>query len=288
MRVVPGDPVRTMLGEGYNPVAAAELRQQWGLDRPLHVQYITWVGDMLQGDLGRSMQKGLKVSTLIRERLPVTLELVFLSTALSLLLGIPLGAIAGRKPGSLVDAAATSFAGAGIGMPGFLVGVILIMILGIKLRLLPVSGYVPFTQSPAENLERMVLPSIVNAMAFLPVVVQQTRSAVLETYSMAFIAVARSKGLAERAVFSRHALKIVLLPIVTLTGLHIGVMFGSGVITETLFAIPGMGKLLVDSILGLDPIVVQAVVVLVAATVVLASLLVDIVYVYLDPRIKYR
>lgn len=288
MHLIPGDPVDAlMVGETLDAEGVAALRQKWGLDKPVYVQYATWMGRVLKGDLGRSIRTSGETSDELRLRLPITLELVLFSKIISLAVGIPVGAIAGRRPGSKIDAAATAFAGATIGMPSFLIGMVLILVTAIKLQWLPVAGYVPPSENLLEHLKLLVMPSLVLGMAFLPIVVQQTRSSVLEVYGEMFIVTARSKGLAEGRVFSRHALKIVLLPIVTLTGLSIGHMFGSGMIVEILYGIPGTGRFLVESILSRDYVAMQGTVLVIASTVLFFNLFVDVIYVYLDPRIKY-
>ncbi|MBI2866210.1 MAG: ABC transporter permease [Chloroflexi bacterium] len=287
IQLIPGDPVDAMLGQNPDPQAAAQLRAQLGLDQPLHIQYGRWLNNLVHGDLGRSTRSPYKTADEIKARLLPSIELLVLSMVAAWAVGLPLGVYIGRRPGSLLDLIGTTLASVGMGTPNFLLGIIMIYFFALKLDWLSPVGYISPFEDLGQNLKLMVMPVLATSTTFLPSLVQQTRSAVLEVYDEMFIRTARAKGLAERQVLSRHALKIVLFPLVTLTGLRIGAMFGAGVITETLFAIPGMGRLLVDSVAYRDITVVQSVTLLITATVLFANLAVDVLYVYLDPRVKY-
>lgn len=287
IHLIPGDPVDVLLGQQRDPQAVIELRQQLGLDQPIHIQFVKWVGKTLKGDLGSSFRSPQTVKEALFQRFPVTLELLVLSLIWSVVLGIPVGFLVGRRPGTWLDGVGTAMASIGIATPPFLLGILLILALAVNLQWLPVSGYVSPTENLWLNLKLMIMPSLTNGLAFFPVIVQQTRSSVLEVYGEQFITTARAKGASEGRVFARHALKIVLLPIVTLIGLRIGIAFGTGVITEVIFAVPGLGRLMADAIFVRDFPIVQGAVMLVALAVVVSNLLIDVVYVYLDPRIKY-
>ncbi|HEV8633103.1 MAG TPA: ABC transporter permease [Chloroflexota bacterium] len=287
MRLSPGDPVLVYAGEERDPESLAQIRRSLGLDRPLPFQYAAWLTRALQGDLGRSIRTRQSVLEAIAERLPATFMLGGAAVLLSVSVALVVGTLAAVKRNSALDLLATGFTLAGVSLPNFFLGLILILLFALVLRLFPPGGYVRFDQDPTGSLTRLVLPAITLASASMAVNVRQMRSSLLDVLSQDYIRTARAKGLRERAVIGKHALKNALIPVVTLIGLQIGAIIEGAVITETIFFWPGIGKLLVDSIAGRDYPVVQAVVMVSALSFMLTTLLVDLLYAYLDPRISY-
>ena len=267
--------------------ATSPLRVLYGLDKPLPVQYIVWLQHAVRGDLGRSLRTRQPVSEAIIERLPATLELGLAAIALSTSIALIVGTIAAVKRNSFVDLLTSSITLAAVSLPNFFLGLILILVLGLALRMFPPGGYVPFLEDPGDNLRRLVLPAITLATASMAVNLRQVRSSLLDVFSHEYIRTARAKGLRESTVIARHAMKNALIPIVTLIGLQIGSVIEGAIITETIFFWPGVGRLLVDSITGLDYPVVQAVVLVSALSFMLSTLAVDMLYAWLDPRISY-
>ena len=287
VHLTPGDPVRLMLGEDAGPEAVAALRRELGLDRPLLVQYTRWLGQVLTGDLGRSIRTNQPVLDAIVSRLPVTLELAFLSMLLALAVGLPTGILAAIKRNSPVDTASTTVALMGISLPSFFVGILLILLLAQQLRLLPPSGYVPLREDPVQNIKLMIMPAIALGAALAGILSRMMRSSLLEVLGADYIRTARAKGMNDRRTIVGHALKNALLPVVTVVGLQTGALLGGAILTETIFALPGVGRLVVDSIFARDFPMVQVVVLFLALVRVLSNLLADITYVQLDPRISY-
>jgi peptide/nickel transport system permease protein len=287
VHMIPGDPAAAMLGTEAAPEAVAALRQEMGLDQPLHTQYLTWLGKMLRGDLGRSLHARAPVAELLVEKYAATAQLGLVATIISLAIAIPAGIVSAVRKNSLVDYLATVGSLIGVSMPNFWLGITLILFFSLHLRWLPASGYVPFFQAPLENLKYTLLPAITLGTALAAVVARQTRSAMLEVLKEDYIRTARAKGLPERIVVYRHALRNGMIPIVTVVGLQIGRILGGVVITETIFAWPGIGKLVVDGIFARDFPVVQSVTLMMAFTFVVINLVVDLLYGYFDPRIRY-
>ena len=287
LRITPGDPVRTMLGEEPDPATIAALRHEYGLDQPLPVQYLSWLGRLVQGDMGRSLRSRQPVREAIGERLPATLELGLAALALSLSIAIPVGILAAVKRNSGWDIFASGFTLLGVSLPNFFLGILLILGFALYWRIFPPGGYVPPAKGLGDNLRRLVLPAITLATASMAVNMRLMRSSLLDTLLQDYIRVARAKGLSERRVIVRHALKNAFIPVVTVIGIQVGAILEGAFITETLFIWPGVGKLAVDSIAGRDYPVVQGIVLLSALSFMSANLLVDLLYAYLDPRIKY-
>ena len=287
LHLTPGDPVKLMLGEDADPESVAAVRRELGLDRPLPVQYVRWVGDILTGDLGRSIRTNQPVLEAIVSRLPVTLELAFLSMLFALTIGLPTGVLAAIKRNSPIDTASTTVALMGISLPSFFVGILLILLVAERLRLLPPSGYVPFRDDPVQNLKLMIMPSIALGAALAGILSRMMRSSLLEVLGADYIRTARAKGMNDRRTILGHALKNALLPVVTVVGLQMGALLGGAILTETIFAMPGIGRLVVDSIFARDFPIVQGVVLFLALVRVGSNLLADIAYVRLDPRITY-
>lgn len=289
LHIAGGDPAALMLGVDATPSDIARVQRELGLDRPLYEQYLTWLGRAAQGDLGRSIQPvRYRVSDLILQGMPVTVQLALQALLLSLAIGIPLGVLAGRKRGSRLDLLALNISAWGISIPSFLLGLILIFLFSLALRWAPSMGYVPPLKDFISNLRYMILPTITLSTYLTAIVVRMTRSSVLEAMSQDFIITARAKGLRELLVVRRHALKVALIPVVTVVGLQFGHILGGSVVIEYIFALPGLGRLTIDAVYARDFPVVQGAVLVMSIGFVLVNLAVDLLYGYLDPRIKYR
>lgn len=283
----PGDPALIILGEDRTPQAIATIHQQLGLDKPLYVQYGIWLGHIVHGDWGRSITTHEPVATAITERLPATLELGIVALVWSLLVAIPLGTIAAVRRGSLTDQIATGITVAGVSIPNFFIGIVLIFVLSVTLRLFPFGGYVPLLQNPLESLRHVALPAIALGTAGAAINMRFTRSSMIEVLNLDYIRTAWAKGASWRRVVFVHALKNALIPVVTIVGIQIGGIIEGAVVTETVFTWPGVGRLAVESIFNRDYTVVQGIVLLAAFSYMFANLLVDVVYAWLDPRISY-
>jgi len=288
LHLIPGDPVLAMLGNEADPRAVRALRQELGLDRPLPVQYVEWLGRVLRGNLSRSIQTREPVARLILERFPATLELAAAALLLGVSGGVVAGVVSARRRDRPPDYLATSLALFGISMPNFWLGILLILLFSLYQGWLPPGGHVGLTVDPLGNLRYLVMPAIVLAVQIAGVVTRTVRSSVLEVLAQDYVRTARGKGLGERPVFYRHALKNALIPVTTVVGLQLGALLGGAVITETIFSWPGIGKFLVDAIFSRDFPIVQGIVLLVTVFFILANLAVDVAYVYLDPRVTYR
>ncbi|OLB01645.1 MAG: peptide ABC transporter [Candidatus Rokubacteria bacterium 13_2_20CM_70_12] len=286
VHALPGDPAVLFLGEEADPETLARFRVRLGLDRPLVAQYAAWLGRALRGDLGRSLRTNQPVAEAILERLPVTLELLVAALSVSLAIAIPMGIVSAVKRNSGVDLVSTVFALVGFAMPGFWLGIILIYVFALLLRWLPPSGWVPLPASVPQNLLSLVLPAFTLGTALAALVTRQLRSGMLEVLRQDYVRTAQAKGLSERLVVGKHALKNALISVVTVVGLQLGGLLGNTIITETLFALPGVGRLMIDAIFSRDFFVVQGVILFLAVGYVLSNLLVDALYSYLDPRIR--
>lgn len=287
LHLTPGDPAVIILGEEATPQSLAALRHELGLDQPLYTQYLTWLAHLASGDLGKSIRTHQPVGEAINERLPTTIELTFLAMVFSLLIAIPSGIISATRRNSASDIAATTFALIGISMPNFFLAILLIFVFSLYLRWFPPIGFTPLTKDLILNLKGMVLPAITLGSATAALVARLTRSSLLEVLSQDFIRTAWAKGLRGRAVIYRHALKNAMIPILTVVGLQVGALLGGAFITETIFALPGVGRLAIDSIFERDFPLVQGSVLFIATVYLFVNLAVDVLYAYLDPRIHY-
>jgi len=287
LRITPGDPVLVYAGEERDPVALEALRHEYGLDQPLPLQYVVWVEHAIRGDLGRSLRTRQPVTQAILERLPKTLELGVAALIISVGVALVVGTLAALRRNSPLDLIATGFTIAGVSLPNFYLGIILILVFSLAFRVLPPGGYADFVTDPVDNLKRLILPAITLATASLAINLRQVRSSLLDVLSQDYLRTARAKGLGERAVVLRHAMKNSLIPVVTIFGLQIGALLDGAIITETIYFWPGVGRLAVDSIGGRDYPVVQAIVLMSALAFMVSTLAVDILYVWLDPRISY-
>ena len=289
VRISPGDPALVFAGEERDPAALAAIREQMGLDKPLPVQYVVWVTKLAQGDLGRSFQTHQRVLEAITERIPATAELGLAALLFSVSVALVVGIVSAIKRNSLVDLLSTSVTLAGVSFPSFFLGIVLILLFAYVIpgRIFPPGGYIPLTQDVGDNLRRLVLPAVTLATASLAVNLRQVRSSLLDVFGHEYMRTARAKGLRERTVITRHALKNALIPVVTLIGIQIGAIIEGAFITETIFFWPGIGRLAVTAIPSQDYPVVQGVVLVSAFSYMLTTLAVDVLYAWLDPRIKY-
>jgi peptide/nickel transport system permease protein len=287
--LLPGDPALAYIGEANinDKVMYQAVRQELGLDQPIPVQYVKWLGHALQGDLGHSIRTREPAVEGLLARLPVTLELSVLAMAISLAIAVPIGIISAVRPNSKLDMAGTLIAMTGIAVPDFWLAILLIYVMSVWLRVLPSSGFVPLDQGLWPNLQAMVLPSVALGMGLAGVVMRQLRSSLIEVMQQEYVLVARAKGLSEWRVLARHVLKNALIPVVTILGLQTGRLFGGAVLIETIFSLPGLGRLATDSILFRDYPMLEGVVFILAVAVALASLVTDVTYAVLDPRIRY-
>ena len=289
MHALPGDVVLVLLDTvGAGSPAAEKMRQFLGLDRPLHVQYFDWLGDILRGDMGNSLLGGYPVWDLVKSRIPVTVELAALTILLGLSIAIPLGILAAARNGTWVDLLAMQFGQLGISIPNFWIATILILVVAARLQWLPPSGYKPFNDGLGVNLLHMVMPTVSLALPLAAVMTRVVRSAVLEVLSRDYMRVAHAKGLRPRQVLWRHGLKNAAIPIVTVIGLELGYLLGGTVLIEEMFFVPGLGQLTVRALLNRDLPVLQGVLLLYSTAFVFVNLVVDLLYGQLDPRIRYQ
>jgi peptide/nickel transport system permease protein len=287
IHIVPGDPVDVMLGDSQDPVAREALRKELGFDQPVYIQYAQWLGHVLQGDLGRSIRTHQTVVENVAQRLRPSLELAVGAMLMALVIAVPLGIVTATHRNSTIDTAGTGFVLFGICMPNFVLALLLIFVFGVSLHWLPISSYTDPFDNFLSGIKSLTLPSITLGMALAAVIARTLRSSLLETLSEDYVKTARAKGLAESAVIARHALKNALIPVVTVLGLQFGTLIGGTVITEYIFALPGVGRLVVDSVFARDYPLVQGVVLVITVGFIVSNLVVDIVYGWLDPRIRY-
>jgi peptide/nickel transport system permease protein len=287
IHLTPGDPVDAMMAESGDAQAKEALRRELGLDRPVAAQYATWLGRVVRGDFGRSIRNNEPVIENVGKRIAPSLQLALYAMLVAFALAFPIGILSATHRNSPIDGFGTLFALFGICMPNFLLALLLIYLFGVTLRWLPISGYVDPAEDFVGGVRSLTLPAITLGLALAAVVARTLRSSLLETLSEDYVRTARAKGLAEKLVVRRHALKNGLIPVVTVLGLQFGTLIGGAVITEYVFALPGVGRLVVDAVFARDYPLVQGVVLLIALGFVLSNLLVDVLYGWLDPRIRY-
>jgi len=287
VHLIPGDPASVLLGPNATPSQVAQLRAQMGLDKPLHQQYVIWLYRVAQGDLGQSIFLGRSVTRTIVERTEPTFLLVVLSLMVAIAIGIPAGIFAAIRPNTILDRALMMFAILGISIPTFWLGLNFIEVFSVLLQWLPAAGYAPLSTGPWQCLRYMILPALSLGFNQSALIARICRSSMLEVMQQDYIRTARSKGLAERFVIAKHALRNVMVPTITVIGTSFAVLIGGAVVTEIVFNIPGIGMLIISSVLRRDYPVIQGCVLFIAGTYVLINLLVDMIYVYVDPRIKY-
>ena len=287
MYLIPGDPLVSILGPSASPEARARMIKSMHLDDPFWVRYWKWLSGAMHGDLGESIFLGRSVSQAIVERLPVTLYLGIGALIVALVLGLPAGITSALKRNSAIDTAVMALALAGLSTPEFLLGLVLIYVFAVGLGWFPVGGYVPLTQNLLEGLRRLVMPCFTLGVIWAALVARMTRAAMLDVLETDYIRTARAKGLAERSVILRHALRVALIPVTTVIGFVVLLIVSGAFITEIVFSLPGMGNLVVNSVLKRDYPVVQGAMLFITTGTLLINLLIDLLYAYLDPRIKY-
>jgi peptide/nickel transport system permease protein len=285
-RALPGDPFLVLAGEERDPEVIARLRALYRLDDPIFVQFFAWLGQVVQGDFGRSLRTGEPVLGLILQKLPVTIQLATAAMLVALAVGIPSGIIAARRKGSVADYSVSAVALTGLSIPNFWLGIMLILVVAVHLKWLPASGYESIFVDPRAAIERLILPALVLGSGLAAVIMRHTRSAMLEVLRSDYVRTARAKGLDEDTVVNRHALRNALMPIITLSTLLFGELLAGAVLTEQVFTIPGFGKLIVDAVFNRDYGVVQGVVLCTAIGFILMNLLADILYVVANPRLR--
>ncbi|MDD1526368.1 peptide ABC transporter [Bradyrhizobium sp. WBOS7] len=285
--LLPGDLALVILGDQATPENVAALRRDMGLDQPLWWRYLSWLGQVLQGDLGRSFRTGQTVLQAVAERIPVSLQLMLMAEFIGLLIGVPVAIACAARAGGAFDRFMTGSAFAMLSMPSFLVAILLIYLFAVELHWLPATGYVPFTEAPLGNLRFFVLPALTLALAEWPGIMRVLRSDMIATLQEDYIALAKAKGLKPARILFVHALKPSSLTLVTVTGINIGRLLGGTLIVESIFALPGIGRLLVGAIYTRDLVILQGVVLLVACGFVIVNFIVDMLYAVLDPRIRH-
>jgi peptide/nickel transport system permease protein len=288
LHLTPGDPIDAMMAESVDASAKAALREELGLDRPIVVQYGAWMGRLLRGDLGRSIRTGEPVIEDVGRRIRPSVQLALMAMTVAVLVAFPVAIACAVRHNRGVDRAGTTFALFGICMPNFLLALLLIFVFGVTLRWLPISGYVDPLEEGWAGVRSLVLPAVTLGLALAAVLTRTLRSSLLEALSEDYVRTARAKGVHESRVIRRHVLKNALIPVVTVMGLQLGTLIGGAVITEYVFALPGVGRLVVDAVFARDYPLVQGVVLLIALAFIAANLLVDILYGWIDPRIRLR
>ncbi len=284
--LLPGDPTFALLGETATLQERAALRTKLGFDQAIPVQYARWVGHMATGDFGRSLRTQEPVADMLAARVPVTLELTVLAVLLAVVIGVPGGIIASLKRNGWADLFVSFFAMGGMALPYFWAGILLIRLFALKLDWLPPSGFVPLAQDPVANLKLMILPSVTVGISLVALVMRQTRTSMLEVLSQDYIRTARAKGVSRTRLLVRHALQNALIPVVTVIGLQMGTLVSGAVVTETIFSLPGLGRMVVEGIFTRDLAPVQAAILVIVIGVILVNLLTDLSYAALDRRIK--
>jgi peptide/nickel transport system permease protein len=288
VRMIPGDPARVLAGTDADAAGLEEIREKYGLNAPLPLQYARWLGLALRGDLGESIRTRSPVAWTVARKLPITVELTVLSLLVALAIAIPAGVFAAVRRNTLWDVLASGVSLCGVSVPNFWLGIMLILLVSVRFGWLPASGFVPLGEDALGNLKRMLMPALVLGTGLAAVLMRQTRNAMIEVLSTDYVRTARAKGLAQKAVVVRHALRNGLIPVVTILGLQMGALMGGAVVTEQIFVLPGFGRLIVEAVFTRDYPVVQGVVLITASSYVLINLLVDVSYTVLNPRIRIR
>ncbi len=285
-RMLPGDPLLVMAGEERDPEVLESLRKLYGFDRSIVVQFVVWLREIATGNFGVSLRTGTPVTELIRQTLPVTMQLAVASLIIALVIGIPMGVLSAVKKGTWLDYVASAISLSGLSIPNFWLGIILILFVSVNLRWLPASGFVSVFVDPVEAFRTTIMPAFVLGSGLAATLMRHTRSAMLEVLRLDYIRTARAKGLLEPAVVFRHALRNALVPIVTLSTLLFGQLLAGAVLTEQVFTIPGFGKLIVDAVFNRDYGVVQGVVLCTAIAFILMNLVADVLYILINPRLR--
>jgi peptide/nickel transport system permease protein len=286
--LLPGDAADTVLGETATEEQRERWREEMGLNKPIYVQYFRWFSRAIMGDLGRSIRTQEPVVHMLAARIPTTVELAFLSMLLAISVGIPAGIMAAKWRNTWIDFTASFFSMFSMAIPFFWLGVLLIMIFAVNMHWLPPSGHVSIFEDPIQNLKLMILPSLTIGMSFTGLIMRQTRTAMLQILMEDYVRTARAKGLSELMVTFKHALRNALIPITTVAGLQVGMLLGGAVVTETIFSIPGLGRMIVEGIFERDFPVVQGAIIVIVLFILTVNLFVDFTYTYLDKRVKLR
>src|SRR6202163_12622 len=284
--LLPGDPALVMAGEERDPNVIAQIRQQYRLDQPIPVQYVYWVKGVLSGDLGESMRIKQKVLDLVLQKLPVTIQLASMAIVIALSIGISAGVVSAVKKDTFWDYGANVFALWGISTPNFWLGIMLIFLFSVKLGWLPASGYVRLAEDWRASLASTIMPAFVLGNAIAAILMRHTRSAMLQVLESDYVRTARAKGLLERSVILKHAMRNALTPVITLGAIEFGTLLSGAVLTEQIFSIPGFGKLIVDAVFNRDYAVVQGVVLVTATIYIALNLLADVTYILVNPRLR--
>ncbi|MGH7267530.1 MAG: ABC transporter permease [Candidatus Rokuibacteriota bacterium] len=288
VRLIPGDPARVMAGTDADPAGLEEIREKYGLNDPIPVQYLRWLGLLLQGDLGESIRTRESVVRIVAQKLPITLQLACYALIVALALAIPAGVLAAVRRNTLWDYLASGVSLFGVSIPNFWFGIMLILLMSVRLHWLPASGFVPPLEDPLGNTRRMLMPSVVLGTTLAAVLMRQTRNSMIEVLTADYVRTARAKGLHPRRVVLRHAIRNGLIPVVTILGLQLGALISGAVVTETIFVVPGFGRLIVEAVFTRDYPLVQGVVLITASAYVVLNLLVDVSYSLLNPRIRVK
>ncbi len=287
LHLTPGDPAQIIAGDYATPQDIAKIRAALGLDKPLLIQAGIWLGNVLRGDLGTSIYSGLPVTTLIAQRVGPTVALTLLAMLISVTLAVPLGVLAAWRQGSWIDRVIMIFSVSGFSMPVFWLGFLLVWVFSIWLGVLPVQGYQPLAEGPWQFLRHLILPAATLSLIYMALIARMTRASMLGVLGEDYVRTAFAKGLPPRRVLLGHALKAASLPVVTIIGVGFALLIGGAVVTESVFALPGIGRLTVDAIVRRDYPVIQGVILIISGVYVLLNLVIDILYVFLDPRIRY-
>jgi len=285
-QLLPGDPALIMAGEDRDPEVIEQIRKQYRLDQPLPVQYIYWMKGVFTGDLGESMRIKQKVLDLVLQKLPVTIQLATMAFIIAISIGITAGVISAVKKDTVWDYAANIFALWGLSTPNFWLGIMLIFLFSVQLGWLPPSGYVPLTEDWKQSLLTTIMPAFVLGNALAAVLMRHTRSAMLQALNSDYVRTARAKGLLERKVVLKHAMRNALIPVITIGALDLGTLLSGAVLTEQIFTIPGFGKLIIDAVFNRDYAVVQGVVLITATVYIALNLIADVLYVLVNPRLR--
>ena len=285
-QLLPGDPALIMAGEDRDPEVIEQIRRQYRLDQPIPVQYFYWVKGVLSGELGESMRNKQKVLDLVLQKLPVTMQLASMAIVIALIIGVGAGIISAVYKDTPLDYAANVFALWGLSTPNFWLGIMLIFLFSVQLGWLPPSGYVPLTENWKQSLATTIMPAFVLGNAIAAILMRHTRSAMLQALNSDYVRTARAKGLLERSVILKHAMRNALTPVITLGALEFGTLLSGAVLTEQIFTIPGFGKLIIDAVFNRDYAVVQGVVLVTATTYIALNLLADVLYVLVNPRLR--
>src|SRR6516225_9471339 len=285
--IAPGDPAAVIAGDQATPADVERIRQSLGLDRPFLIRFGEWVWQIVHGDLGTSIFTNLPVSTMIAQRIEPTLSLMAITLGLSVAVAVPIGVVAAWKAGTFIDRLIMAFAVFGFSVPVFVIGYLLAYVFALEFEWLPVQGYTPLSQGVGPWFENLILPAIALGCVYIALIARITRATMLEVLAQDYIRTARAKGLGQRGILFVHALKNAAVPIVTVIGIGVALLIGGAVVTETVFAIPGLGRLTVDAILRRDYPVIQGVVLMFSFVYVLVNLMIDVTYTLVDPRIRY-